>query len=90
MSDEGLTRTTIETIWRIEAARLIGGLVRFAGDTVKNAVAQPQANPVAAAGAGAQQAAQVHAPGLLGSGSPGGASSGRWVRRGGKIIVMGV
>ena len=32
MSDEALTRTTIETIWRIEAARLIGGLVRFAGD----------------------------------------------------------
>lgn len=64
--------------------------VRFAGDTVKNAVAQPQANPVAAAGAGAKQAAQVHAPGLLGSGSPGGAASGRWVRRGGKIIVMGV
>ena len=29
---ESLTRTTIETIWRIEAARLIGGLVRFVRD----------------------------------------------------------
>jgi RNA polymerase sigma-70 factor (ECF subfamily) len=29
---ETLTRTTIETIWRIEAPRLIGGLVRFVRD----------------------------------------------------------
>jgi RNA polymerase sigma factor (sigma-70 family) len=29
---ETLTRTTIETIWRIEAARLIGGLGRFVRD----------------------------------------------------------
>jgi predicted RNA polymerase sigma factor len=29
---DALTRTTIETIWRIEAARLIGGLVRFVRD----------------------------------------------------------
>ena len=29
---EALTRTTIETIWRIEAARLTGGLVRFVRD----------------------------------------------------------
>ncbi len=29
---ETLTRTTIEAIWRIEAARLIGGLVRFVRD----------------------------------------------------------
>src|ERR1700730_9114454 len=26
---DGPTRKTIETVWRIEAARLIGGLVRF-------------------------------------------------------------
>jgi RNA polymerase sigma-70 factor (ECF subfamily) len=33
MADAGtLTRTTIETIWRIEAPRLIGGLVRFVRD----------------------------------------------------------
>jgi hypothetical protein len=64
--------------------------VRFAGDTVKNAVAQPQANPAAAASAGAQQAAQVHAPGLLTSGQAHGATSGHWMRRGGNIIVVGV
>jgi RNA polymerase sigma factor (sigma-70 family) len=29
---EAVTRTTIEAIWRIEAARLIGGLVRFVRD----------------------------------------------------------
>ena len=29
---DAITRTTIETIWRIEAARLIGGLVRFVRD----------------------------------------------------------
>jgi RNA polymerase sigma factor (sigma-70 family) len=29
---EALTRTTIEAIWRIESARLIGGLVRFVRD----------------------------------------------------------
>jgi RNA polymerase sigma factor (sigma-70 family) len=29
---EAITRETIEAIWRIEAARLIGGLVRFARD----------------------------------------------------------
>ena len=29
---EALTRTTIEAVWRIEAARLIGGLVRFVRD----------------------------------------------------------
>jgi len=29
---EALTRTTVETIWRIEAPRLIGGLVRFVRD----------------------------------------------------------
>jgi hypothetical protein len=80
---EGLTSEDRE----FEAAKQF---VRFAGDTVKNAVAQPQANPVAAASTGAQQAAQVHAPGLLGAGPSQGASSGRWERRGGNIIVIGV
>jgi hypothetical protein len=64
--------------------------VRFAADTVKNAVAQPQSNPVAAAAAAIQQAAKVHAPGLLGSGASHGATSGHWVRQGANIIVVGV
>jgi len=29
---ETLTRTIIEPIWRIEAVRLVGGLVRFVRD----------------------------------------------------------
>jgi RNA polymerase sigma factor (sigma-70 family) len=32
MREPALTRTTIEAVWRIEAARLIGGLVRFVRD----------------------------------------------------------
>jgi hypothetical protein len=64
--------------------------VRFAADTVKNAVAQPQSNPVAAAAAAIQQAAQVHAPGLLTSGASHGATSGHWVRQGANILVVGV
>ncbi|GMV22426.1 MAG: RNA polymerase sigma factor [Acidimicrobiia bacterium] len=32
MTDDERTRATVETIWRIEAPRLIGGLVRFTGD----------------------------------------------------------
>lgn len=32
MIDDERTRATVETIWRIEAPRLIGGLVRFTGD----------------------------------------------------------
>src|SRR5947209_5589620 len=31
-NSEALTRTAVEAVWRIEAARLIGGLVRFVRD----------------------------------------------------------
>jgi len=85
--------------------------VRLAGDAVKNAVqAPPGANPRAVAQNAVAQAAQIHAPGLLGSGpggnggpgpgsgmngdagpsNAGGGRSGRWVRRGAKIILFGV
>jgi hypothetical protein len=81
--------------------------VRLAGDAVKNAVQAPAgANPRAVAQNAVAQAAQVHAPGLLGPGpgvpGPGPGTngdagsagthgrSGRWVRRGGKIILFGV
>jgi hypothetical protein len=74
-------------------------LVRLAGDAVKNAAAAPHgANPQAVANAAFAQAAQVHAPGLappsprpgapsVGEGGHG--RSGRWIRRGGKIILLG-
>jgi uncharacterized protein (DUF697 family) len=78
-------------------------LVRLAGDAVKNAVAAPPgANPQAVAKAAVAQAAQVHAPHLVapappsaphvGCESPEGAGrgrAGRWIRRGGKIILLG-
>jgi hypothetical protein len=80
--------------------------VRLAADAVKNAAAAPpNANPHAVAQAAVSQAAQVHAPGLVGPGPEpprpgafgqeparpyGGGHSGRWIRRGGKIVLLGV
>ncbi|HMC60476.1 MAG TPA: hypothetical protein VKJ01_14905 [Candidatus Solibacter sp.] len=79
--------------------------VRLAADAVKNAAsAPPGANPHAVAQTAVAQASQVHAPGLfgpqgagpMGPGGPefgGGASrghSGRWIRRGSKVVLFGV
>jgi hypothetical protein len=71
-----------------EAARQF---VRFAGDTVKNALqAPPTANPAAVANAAAAEAARIHAPGLL-SGVPATMTpSGCWVRRHGTIVLYGI
>jgi len=77
--------------------------VRLAADTVKNAASAPPNAPAAAIAQNAlAQAAQVHAPGLVGpaasmggpgaggQGSMGGHNrSGRWIRRGGKIVLFG-
>lgn len=77
--------------------------VRFAGDAVKNAVSAPPGDPRAVAKSAAAQAAGRHAPGLLRGTAPpaqaGGAApaqgigrgrSGRWIRRGNRIILYGV
>jgi hypothetical protein len=75
--------------------------VRLAGDTVKNAAAAPPgAHPQQVAQQALAQAAQTHAPGLVGpagqmggpgpNGPGGGGRSGRWIRRHGKIILFGV
>jgi len=77
--------------------------VRLAADATKTAATSPAAatNPAAAARDGVAQAAQKFAPGLLSSqpSSPGslpsgaagsGGASGRWVRRGRKIVLYGV
>jgi hypothetical protein len=76
--------------------------VRLAVDAAKNAAAAPpNANPRAVAQQAIAQAAQTHAPGLLqsagtstaGVGGSRGASSGhsgRWMRRGNKIVLYGV
>ena len=70
--------------------------VRLAGAAAKDAsLAPPTASPQAAAQAALTSAAQQHAPGLLRGGpgvrsGPGGRKrSGRWVRRGGAIVVIG-
>ncbi|SDY05044.1 hypothetical protein [Nitrosomonas sp. Nm58] len=71
--------------------------VRFAANTVKNAVSAPASiDPRTAAQAAATKAAQKYAPSLLapGSGSaapstvPGKGRSGRWIRRGRNIIIF--
>jgi len=72
--------------------------VRFAGETVKNAISAPPSNSLATvAKQAAIAAAQRHAPGLLlqggntqgGSDGPGQRSrSGRWVRRGRSIVII--
>jgi hypothetical protein len=67
--------------------------VKFAGETVKNALsAPPNIDPATAAKAAAAEAARIHAPGLF-SGTTGPADKchcGRWIRHHGKIIVLGV
>lgn len=75
--------------------------VRIAGQTAATAAAAPPgANPRAVAQQAALTAAMQHAPGLLSgnaaaaSGSPqngadGGGRSGRWLRRGNKIVLYG-
>jgi uncharacterized protein (DUF697 family) len=76
-------------------------LVRFSGEAVKKALSMPQFGDVGSLARKAViEAARKHAPGLVraqsqseydevgGGGSSG--HSGRWVRRGRKIILMGV
>lgn len=73
--------------------------VRFAGETVRNALASPSSSdPRAAAQSAAIQAARTLAPGLLGPvGGVGqapsnratpGLRSGRWIRRGRHILIL--
>lgn len=72
--------------------------VRMAADTVKNAAAAPPtADPRAVAQAAAIAAAKKLAPGLLGAAgplagtaAPGRGQTGRWLRRGTKIVLFGV
>jgi len=90
---EGLSQEDRE----FEAARQF---VRFAGDTVKNALqAPPNINPITAARTAAAEAAREHAPGLLDHAFGQFGHDGRhrhhhhhgdWVRHGDKIILYGL
>jgi hypothetical protein len=76
--------------------------VRWAGDTAKNTltglqgetsapgVAVSAANAIEAAKAAAATAARLHAPGILGRATATNAHSGRWIRRGNHIVVLGI
>lgn len=68
-------------------------VVRLAGDAAKNALLAPASAGVGAARQAVEQAAQRFAPGMLGGQAVVGAragQSGRWVRRGNKIVIYGV
>jgi hypothetical protein len=67
--------------------------VRFAGDATRNAVSAPGTRgPAGTARDAVARAAERFAPGLVGSaGRPqGGGQSGRWVRRGRRIVIYGL
>jgi hypothetical protein len=65
--------------------------VRFAGATVGNALAAPSGgDPAQAAREAAQEAARLHAPGLMNFGYGPAPASGRWIRRNGRIILLGI
>ena len=77
------------------------GFVRFASEAVKNATASPAgADPRATATAAAVAAAKQYAPGLLAASAgtategvgalAGRGRSGRWIRRGNRIVLLGV
>lgn len=74
-----------------EAAKQV---VRLAADASRTALTAPEgANPAQVAGAAVSKAVQKFAPGLagqVGRAPGGGGQSGRWVRRGNKIILYGV
>jgi hypothetical protein len=69
--------------------------VRWAGDTAKNTLTAPQGELsqgkgiLDAVNAAASAAARQHAPGLLGGAATTKAHSGRWIRRGDHIVVLG-
>lgn len=86
-----------------EAFEVAKQYVRLAGDAVKNAVGIPAGDPRAVAQAAVAQAAQRYAPGLLRGPAPApsptpaataqgaaGGRTGRWIRRGNRIILLGV
>ncbi len=86
---EGLSQEDRE----FEAARQF---IRFAGDTVKNAMlAPPNLNPMAAAQAAASEAAREHAPGLMDpnlkmAGRHHHHHQGHWARHGDRIVLYGI
>ena len=67
--------------------------VRFAGDATRNALGGGAVDPRAAAQQGVAQAAERFAPGLLAGparSAAAGAMSGRWIRRGSRVVLLGV
>jgi len=64
--------------------------VRLAGDAVRNALeAPPGANSAAVAQQAVADAGRIHAPTFVGGQPPSQSRSGRWVRRGNKIVLFG-
>jgi hypothetical protein len=78
----------LETENEFETAK---DFIRMAGDAVKAvAAAPPGSNPSSLASAALSKAAGTHLPALLAAASAMGTSHGKWVRRGRKIVLLGV
>lgn len=76
-----------------ESFELAKQYVRFAADAVKNAATATGGDPASIVKAATNQAAQKYAPGLVKgpqSTRTAGSQSGRWVRKGNRIILFGV
>lgn len=78
-----------------ESFELAKQYVRFAADAVKNAATATGASPASIVQAATNQAAQRFAPGFVRGGGQSisrtsSGKSGRWVRRGNRIILFGV
>ena len=76
-----------------ESFELAKQYVRFAADAVKNAATATGGDPASVVKAATNQAAQKYAPGLVKgpqSTRTAGSQSGRWVRKGNRIILFGV
>jgi hypothetical protein len=65
--------------------------IRMACDAAKKVAASPPgSNPMSVASAAVSQAAATHLPALLSAAKAMGAQHGKWVRRHGKIVLLGV
>ena len=65
-------------------------VVRLSADAARTALTQPGLNPQTTAQAAVGQALQKFAPGLAPQANGGRQSSGRWVRRGSKVVLYGI
>jgi hypothetical protein len=64
--------------------------VRMASEAAAKVASSPQANAANAVRSAVAQAVKTHMPQLLKPAGSGGAAEGRWIRRGNRIVLLGV